>query len=706
MLRRVLLGVIAVTAALMLVWVGWGRVRPVGDLPQDAAQNVLLVTVDTLRADALGCYGGRAATPQIDALAAIGLRFTFAHAHAVVTLPSHASILTGRYPFDHGYRQNGGSRLAAGTRTLPQRLMTKGVATAAFIGAFPLDARFGLTGGFDLYDGRFDDMAGAAAFALPERSAVDVVARASGWIATQRDHQWFAWVHVFDPHAPYVPPAPFDREFANDPYLGEVSAVDRALTPLITQVDGLSRPTVIVITSDHGEALGDHGETTHGLFAYESTLRVPLIVARVGGSGRGRSSGTVVDIPAQHVDIVPTVLDLLGEAPESSLPGRSLRTRDLRSRSAMRASYFEAMSSMLQFGWAPLQGVVAGREKYIDLPLPELYDLAIDPAEQANLFGTRTERSRVLAARLSDHHATLPGAQQREDPDVVARLRALGYVSGGAPRKTSYGESDDPKRLVALDRLLHDAVAQDAAGAVEGAMAKYREILASRPDMTSAARHLAFDHWKRGEAAEAIATIEAALRAGAPTVGAQVQLATYLSDTGSVEKAIALLQPLADGADPDLDAINALAIAYARRGDRRLAQQTFEQGLRIDPRSSLIHENLGALALEQGDLSSARGAFQRALDGNPESSQAHAGLAMVAFRSGARGEAIERWRRAVSLDPTNYDALYNLALQLIKTGHLVDGRKAIDTFVRTAPRGLYQRDIHELGAMLKTLPQD
>ena len=549
-------------------------------------------------------------------------------------------------------------------------------------------------------------MAGAAAFALPERPATVVVERASRWIAAQRDHQWFAWVHVFDPHAPYAPPAPFDRDYATRPYAGEVAAVDRALAPLVEQLRGLSRATTVVLTSDHGEALGDHGETTHGLFAYEPTLRVPLIVSRVvprTTPAAGRSeTGAAIDTPAQHVDIMPTVLDLLGaESRDGAAPGRSLRTAESRAAAASRPSYFEAMSSMLQFGWAPLRGVVAGRDKYVDLPLPELYDLASDGGEQTNLFDRVPERARVLIARLNELQASLPGAQQREDPEVVARLRALGYVSGGAARKTQYTDADDPKRLVALDRALHEAIALDEAGSAEGAMAKYREILAVRPDMMSAARHLAFDHWKRGESGAAIAALESAMRAGSPTPGAQVQLATYFSDTGQIAQAIALLEPLTVGPSADLDAINTLAIAYARSGRAADARRMFARGLAIDPGSSMIQENLGALALEEHDLSGARIAFERALASNPSSSQAIAGLAMVLFQSGDVRGALTQWRRAVDLDPANFDALYNLAVQSQKVLGDEVARPMLERFVATAPRAQYGKDIAEIEAMLR-----
>src|SRR4051794_25770981 len=281
------------------------------DLAQNSHRNVLLITVDTLRGDALGCDGGPARTPNIDALAAGGIRFSFAHAQAVVTLPSHASILTGLYPFQHGYRENSGYRLTPGVQTLANRLKANGFSTGAFVAAFPLDARFGLTPGFDVYDGRFDDVGTGAEFLLPERPAPAVVSRAVQWIG-QRDGRWFAWVHLYDPHAPYRPPPPFDREYAAQPYYGEVAAADQALAPLLAAARGGSRSTLVVLTGDHGESLGEHGELTHGLFAYESTLRVPLILTEISGTQSSQrpqkdngffAGGGIADQPVRHVDI-------------------------------------------------------------------------------------------------------------------------------------------------------------------------------------------------------------------------------------------------------------------------------------------------------------------------------------------------------------------------------------------------------------------
>jgi len=669
------------------------------DLSQASDRNVLIVTIDTLRGDALGVDGGPARTPNIDRLAADGVRFSFAHAQAVVTLPSHASILTGLYPYQHGYRENAGYRLTSGVQTLAGRLKSAGFSTGAFVAAFPLDARFGLTPGFDVYDGRFDDVGSGAEFLLPERPAPVVVSRAIEWIRA-RDGRWFAWVHVYEPHAPYRPPPPFDREYAAQPYFGEVAAADRALAPLFDAVRAAPRPTLVVLTGDHGEALGDHGEMTHGLFAYESTLHVPLIVSVIP-SAAGSASETS-DAPVRHVDIVPTILDALAMPVPPELPGHSLRTAADRSGGAARASYFEAMESMLDFGFAPLDGVMVGREKYINLPLPELYDLSRDRGETTNLAAAAAERARALNARLADFHPTRPGAQQAESAEVAARLRALGYVAGGAAPKDRYTDRDDPKRLVAIDRLMHEAVALDDEGKLSDGIARYRQILAERPDMMAASRHLAFDLWRLGDLPGAIDALRTAFRASRPTPGAEIQLGTYLGEAGHSAAAIDLLQRAA-AVEPTLDALNALGIAYARSGRQQDALATFAKSLAIDPGNAMTYENLGAVHLDAARLPEARQAFERAIASNPDSSQGHAGLAMVAIRQGDRKAAIAEWEKAVALQPSNFDALYDLGIQLAQDGQRDAARRYLTQFVQTAPRGQYAKDIDKVSALLARL---
>lgn len=669
------------------------------DLRAIPGQNILLITIDTLRADALGVYGGRAATPALDRLARDGVRFDFAHAHAVVTLPSHASILTGQYPFRHGLRDNSGYRLPARTRTAASSFKQAGYATAAFVSAFPLHSRFGLNQGFDVYDDGFGETRDPTEFVMPERPASDVVPRARSWIAHRRTDRWFVWVHVFDPHAPYRPPPPFDVQYASHPYDGEVAATDAALAPLFEDVRASGRPTLVVVTSDHGEALGDHGEASHGLFAYESTLRVPLIITEIGSAGRA-DGGEVSGLAARHVDVLPSILDAAALPIPPDLPGRSLLSaNERRGAGQPRASYFEAMSGMLNRGWAPLAGVLVDRAKFIDLPIPERYDLAADRAETTNLAGRDPARDRTLAQLLTGFAATSPAARLAEDAEATARLRSLGYLSASPAAKQRFTDADDPKRLVALDDDVHRAVEAFVAGRASEAEAIYRQVIDRRPDMAIAYRHLAFLLARRGNLADAIDVLRRAVNAGVTDRRVVTLLGEYLADSGRTKQAIEMLEPLSNAADADADALNTLGIAYAQAGRRDAARRTFERVIAINPGSSVPLENLGMLALEQGDAASARKRFEAAVSADPRSSRAHSGLGVALQKLGDGGRAIEEWKTAVQLDGTNLDALYNAGTALAANQQMADARPYLERFVQIAPRSR-ETDRREVARLL------
>lgn len=692
------LAVAALVVVAAALW--WWRARPGAPLVAAGAdQNVLLITIDTLRADALGSYGGRAATPNLDRLAHAGLRFTFAHAHAVMTLPSHASILTGRYPFEHGVRDNAGYRLDDKADTLAEMARRSGLATGAFVGAFPLDRQFGLAQGFDVYGDVGGGGVAQGDFAFTERRAEEVVAEARAWIEKQGG-KWLAWVHVFDPHAGYKPPAPFDARYTTEPYAGEVAYVDHALGPLLETVRRSARPTTVVVTADHGEGLGDHGEVTHGTLAYESTLKVPLILAQVGPGTDGSRSRTIDD-PVRHVDILPTIAGLLGMTAPGDLPGRTLL--DVES-GGPRHTYFEAMTPMLKRGWAPLSGVIAGRSKYIDLPIEEMYDLAADPREERNLVASAGARVSALVADLRRFAAVLPGEQKDETAEVRSRLQALGYVSGSAPRKARYTEADDPKRLIDVDRLMMEGIDLYRRGQMADAIAAYRAVIARRPDMGLAYRRLAFLQWEAGAPAEAIATMRSALEKTGPDIDIEIRLGTYLAETGNAGEAIPMLQRVTTAQPDNSEALNALGIAYAQAGRGPQALEVFQRALAANPRDVYAHENIGTVYLQQQNFAAAREAFLRAIDNDPRSSRGHAGLGVVAQQEGRAEEAITYWRRAVELDSTNFDALFNLASTLASVGRVAEARPYMTQFVQTAPRGFYARDIERFRQFLSRSP--
>jgi len=655
--------------------------------------NVLLVTIDTLRADAIGAYGNaRASTPTIDRLAAGGVRFSAAHAHTVVTLPSHANILSGSYPTRHGVHENSGFRLPPQIDTLASMLHALGYRTGAFVSAFPLDRRFGLDRGFDVYDDRYGKGRDRSAFHVAERAGTETVAAAQAWIAgSGTGTPWFAWVHLYEPHFPYAPPEPFASRFAFDPYLGEVAAADAALAPLLDPIlrDGSSGRTLVVLTGDHGEARGEHGETTHGLFAYEGTLHVPLIVF-----APQILAPRVVADPVRHVDILPTVLDALGATPPSTVDGRSLLDEANGGRAAAEPTYFESLSASLNRGWAPLYGVVRGSMKYIDLPIPELYDLTADAGEARNLAPARPgdvgELQHILQTLRAGERAT---ARVAETAETRERLRSLGYASATAAPKTHFTDADDPKRLVAVDRAIEEVVSLYQRGDTSAAIAAAERVQRERPDMPIALVHLSFLYNEVGEHAKAV---KAALRALELNPSAEETAAlagAYLTEAGRAHEAIERLTPYASQSAADVDVLVAYGVALAEDGRPRDAMAAFERGRAADPTNGLPLANIATVFLKAGDAQRAQAAFDDALRTDPTLARAHNGLGVIAAQKRDYVSAIEHWQRAVALDPHDYQTLYNLGDLLVQLGRIAEARPYWERYVREAPPALEHLDL-------------
>lgn len=696
-MRRLIL---AVTIVVLGVG-GWWFVQQRGgfDLPADGEQNVLLVTIDTLRADAMSSYGGVAKTPNLDRLASHGVRFTDAHAHAVVTLVSHTSILTGKYPYQTGVRDNAGFRVAPDTSTLATRLKQAGFATGAFIGAFPLAKRFGLTLGFDRYDDQIAEVRGAVDFALPERRADTVVGRALDWITTQDQKKFFAWVHVFDPHAPYQAPEQWAAQYPGAPYQAEVAWTDAALGPLFDRLASLPRKTLVIVTADHGEGLGDHGEMTHGLFAYESTLKVPLIIAEINPKATSLPTGRVVSAPVRHIDLLPTVLDGLAMAADTTLPGSSLRSLISGTSGPDRPAYFEAMTGLLTRGWAPLRGVLAGGDKFIDLPVPELYQLRNDVHEQRNQATINTARVAQLTNTLGTFDRNLPGLPQRESSQVSESLRALGYTSSGprAAVKTVFTDADDPKRLIDLDRELHSANDFYSTGRYNEAIQVFERVITKRPDLVDAYRYLAFVYWQMGQPAAAIKVLETTLTLGIADQDVRTRLGTFLAESGSPAKGIAVL--VAAPRD-DVEAQNALGIAYGQAGRDVDAVAAFQRALAVDATNGIALQNIGTIRLRQNNVKEAEGYVRQALAADPSLANAYTTLGVIFQRTNQMDNAIESWRRAVEIDNTEFDALYNLTLALAQRGAREEAAAYGDRFLATAPPAFFASELATVKRLL------
>lgn len=672
-----------------------------------ASRDVVLITVDTLRFDALGFSAApgtepsrwQTETPALEQLAAQGRVFDLAVAHAPLTLPSHASLLTGLYPYQHGVRENAGFVLPSEARTLAERLKAHGYQTAAFVSAYVLDGRFGLAQGFDVY-GDDIERGGEGSFQVSERPGHETVAAASAWWKSSAgDAPRFLWVHLFDPHAPYAPPADLTGDFEH-PYQGEVAAVDGYLAPLLDAVADTGRRPLILFTSDHGEGLGDHGEETHGIFAYQSTLQVPFVLW-----GDGVESGRDARL-VRHVDWVPTVLDGAGLPADSSLPGRSLLQTSVAGDGASGdavESYFEALSGTLNRGWAPLRGWIRGPLKYIELPEPELYDLQADPMEAQNLTDDRRRDLQFLRARLPEE-SVWPPARQSLSSEETARLRSLGYLSDDGGAKVTFSKADDPKRLVDLDRDIHRFSEAFARGDFDEAVRLARSLVERRPSMAVGHTQLAQALLEAGRRDEAIAAMQNARKKGWAGPSLLRQLGLSLLEEGRPQEAASVLRPVAEGGDPE--AMGALAMALTEMPEPSEAsvaeaRSLLKQALEAAPGDPGLQEKAAVAALRRGDGAEALVHAKKAKELRPTSASAWNQYGVALYLQGRPMEALEAWQRSVALDPDAFDTLFNLGTKAVELGREDLARRYLEDFARRAPRERYGQDLERVEAWLK-----
>jgi arylsulfatase A-like enzyme/Flp pilus assembly protein TadD len=649
--------------------------------------GVLLITVDTLRADRLGCYeAGRGPTPAIDRLAARGVLFERAFAHNPTTLPSHANILSGLTPLAHGVSENAKSVFPADLTTLAGDLKAAGYATAAFVGAFPLDSRFGLNRDFDVYDDDFSAPSGPGG-ELQERPAAEVVRPALAWI-TRQTGPWFCWIHLWDPHAPYAPPEPFLSRFRDDPYAGEVAYVDAQLGAMFDALSALRimERTLIVFTADHGEALGEHGERTHSYFAYNSTLHVPLILAGPGVGAR-RIAANV-----SHIDIRPTVCELLGLRRRPDLQGRALVTLMRTGRAEERPIYFESMEPYFDKGCAPLRGFIKGGLKFIDTPIPEVYDLKTDFGESRNLAATAGAARLHRDLEAIEKALSLPAAGRSgrvADPGTLERLRSLGYASSPvAQPKASFGPEDDVKTVLPYQQRLERAVMLGDEGRAEDGIRELDALVRDKKDFTPAYVYLARALVARGRVDEAVRRLDDGIRDNPGNYALLSTFGRVLIMAGQDGRAEEVLKTAIAIVDFDPDAWTSLGGIRMRQGDLEKALECFGRAVALDANFGPAYLNIGGARMvlysrgrNPDDLTAALAGFQMAVALSPASNPALRGLAAALTAAGRTGEALPVWEKAVAADPRDGFSTYNLGVAYFNAGDKARARPCFETYL-------------------------
>ena len=623
-----------------------------GLLPK-SGESIVIVTIDTLRADHVGAYGSAAgATPGIDSFAREGILFENAITQAPMTLPAHTSIFSGYFPFRTGVRVNGTDRVAETIPLLAPQLAERGFQTAAFVSALVLRKESGINRGFSQFDDQFAANAGKKEreFAV-ERRGEETVDRALEWIRERRarGEKFFAWVHLYDPHAPYEPPPGYSQRFAGREYDGEIAYDDACFTKLLAGLD--SDSTFVLLAGDHGESLGEHGEETHGVLLYDATIRVPLVLRLP----TKRLAGLRVTTQVRLTDVAPTVRRLTG-VPPGDADGEDLSPLFEAPHAPDRPAFSEGDYAAASLGWSPLRALRLSGRKYVEAPRRELYDLNADPHELSNLYKGE-EDVRDLARVLVPIVARKPLAESKSsvnDPEMARRLANLGYISGGAAA-VDYGRIDatrvDPKDRIRFWSQIENGLIARHKEDFEKAVTLFERLLASYP------------------------TTNPVILRG---------YAEACRFTGRLDRALALYQRVVKLPNPALSDYFGLGVTWHLKGNDRKACEYLELAVAMDSAdlNSWINLGNGRLALKEWDA--AEGAFQKAAALDPKSLDAVTGLAGAAFQKRDFTAAEATLRRGLAIAPGSPPLLFNLALVETALGH-ADAARQIYAQLATAP---------------------
>jgi choline-sulfatase len=749
-------------AAVSCLQAGCGRAPT---QPAYPGAPIVLISIDTLRSDHLPAYGYHGvATPAIDALRRDSLLFAKVYSHYPMTLPSHVSLLTGELPPVHGVRDNSGFPFDSAKHSfLPRLLKQAGYDTGAVVSARVLAAATGLAAGFDFYDDRVPAAPNLALEA--KRPGAESARVALDWVRARSNRPFFLFLHLYEPHAPYAPPEPFASRYRASPYDGEIAAADAVVGEVIRELVrlGIYERAVVMLLSDHGEGLGEHGEQQHGFFLYRETLQVPLLL-KLPGSKRG---GGNVQTPAQLIDVAPTLCRLAGAAVPANLRGESLL--DLAGAGQRPASrparpiYSETLAPRLHFGWSELTSLIEDRLHLEDGPQPELFDLAADPGETRNRLADERRAYAAMHQALRGIYQP-PAPPQPVDAETARRLAALGYVASSGT--LARGPLPDPRSrradLATLDgamRALEEGRLQVAApllerllaanprmvdvqlllartyqqlGRGEQAARRYQEAVAAADGSPAMALIAARELMKLGRAEEAQALLalargtapaesaalateialarrdlEAALaelqRAGGARAAPALRRAVgaALVEAGRPQEALALLEPLAAGGDPA--ALDALGMALADSGREREAAAVVARVLATQPRDARAHEILGAVALHEEQPAEARRQLELAVEIDPRLAVAWNSLGVALYRLEGPGAALAAWKKAVTVDPDYFDALLNIGMVSAAAGRKAEAREALQRFVAKAPPRRFGPDLEKARSLLREL---
>lgn len=617
--------------------------------------NILLITIDTVRADHIGAYGyTKGATPTLDRLAREGVRFADATSQAPLTGPAHAALLTGQYPARLGVRDNASTAIPADANTIAELFKSKGYRTGGFVGAFILGPEYGFAQGFDTYVATFAQFA-AGSKLQAQRQGGEVVDDALKWLRAGTQ-PFFAWVHLYDAHVPYEPPPPFRTRFSTAPYDGEIAYVDACIARLVTalELSGQFERTAIAVIADHGEGLGDHGEAEHGLFLYESVLHVPWILRLP----RHESAGTVVKTQVRSIDVAPT-LAAIASMTMTKIDGESVlpiihgaAPRD------PAPSYAETFYPRWHFGWSELKSVRVGDWKYIDAPKPELYDLRTDATERRNAIDARGTLAGGLSGELNRIQsgfgpAATADAPAQPDPETLARLRSLGYVGMAAP--SPGGRGADPKDMIPKLEMFRSGINR-ALGALENrapdvAIAELKKLLAINERSYELHLFLGDAYAAKREFATALGEYDMAVvlnSHGAAPLVSQARVFLEMTDLPRAQQKIDAAAQLEPGSSEIAVVRGSILEAQGRHAD---ALTQYRSAVAANPSDRQARASIVSLAMRTRQYDVAKPQVEALLKAGYRPSRMHFALAQIAEAQGDNKTAVAEYRMALQIEP-------------------------------------------------------
>ncbi|MFC2168142.1 sulfatase-like hydrolase/transferase [Acidobacteriota bacterium] len=654
-------------------------------LAEEKPQNVLLITIDTLRADKLSSYNDlHDLTPNIDSLADSGVLFSRAFSNTSTTLPSHTNILLGTSPLYHGVHDNLNFKVRDEYLTLAEHLKANGYETSAYVGAYPLEARFGLDQGFDIYNADFPHDYRSDLSSL-ERLAEEVVDQACEGIKTAKS-PWFVWIHCYDPHLPYDPPEPFKTRFSANPYDGEVAYVDFVMGKLLKclEDENIFEETMIVFTGDHGESLGQHGELSHGFFAYNSSIWVPFIMKIPG------LSPNKIEQNVSHLDIFPTICDVAGISKPSFLQGDSLLPVMERKKLSDRTIYFESMNPFYSHGWAPLMGFIQNNDKFIESPIPELYDLEKDFDELTNLAGQQkldNFRKQLEEIILDFSSAGSAGAKENPDAETVEKLKSLGYISSSSgSENTSFGPDDDIKTLLPIHTQNYKAIGLHEEGRTEEAKEIFRNLLKDNHNIGMTYVYYSSVLSDEGKIEESLNILNEGLSHFPDMYEIYKQYIIALGTAKKFDEITAVFNEKIHreiSVDPEI--WNHVGFAYGTQENWESAIAAFKRAVSLDPRYAEALFNLGEASLslaiknrDQNLVDKAAESFKTAIDVDPEYANPYFSLGKIYSQSDNLDGAIYCWEKAVEIEPNFDQAIFYLGEAYLAKG---EKDKALEKFL-------------------------